>query len=105
LSWSWSWAKKARHSSTRTPFSSHSLRRRQQVVGLPYRRGNSLQGAPVHKIQRMPSKHFRSSARGRPPLECGWGGGRWTRIFSHCSSGNCLQAMPLVYHRPEEVLK
>lgn len=100
-----SWAKNARHSLRSTPLSSHSRRRRQQVLGLPYRRGSSLQGAPVHRIQRMPSKHLRASARGRPPLGRGRGGGKWTRIFSHCSSVKCLQAMPPAYYRPEEVLK
>ena len=57
-------ARKARHMLSRVPSSSHVRRRRQRAVGLPYRRGSSLQGAPVQRIQRMPSKHFRSSARG-----------------------------------------
>lgn len=68
-------------------------------------RGSSLQGAPVQRIHRMPSKHLRSSARGRPPLGCGLGNGKWTRIFCHCSSVQCLQAMPPAYQRPESVLK
>jgi hypothetical protein len=33
----------------------------------PYRVGRALQGAPVHKTQRMPSKHRRSLSGGRPP--------------------------------------
>ncbi|MEM2125106.1 MAG: hypothetical protein QXQ53_01760 [Candidatus Methanosuratincola sp.] len=45
--WSLSWAKNVRHSSRSRPDASHSRRRRQQ--GLPYRRGSSLQGAPVQR--------------------------------------------------------
>jgi hypothetical protein len=54
-------ARKARQSVGSTPVSSHCLSRRQQVLGLPYRRGSSLHGAPVQRIQRMPSKQRRSS--------------------------------------------
>jgi hypothetical protein len=58
-----------------TPVSSHCLSRRQQVLGLPYRRGHSLHWAPVQRIQRMPSTQRRSSTRGRPPRRdtLGWG--------------------------------
>jgi hypothetical protein len=84
FSWSLSWAKKARQSLSSTPISSHCLSRRQQVLGLPYRRGNSLHWAPVQSTQRMPSKQRRASTRGRPPLGEVWDGGRWTRIASHC---------------------
>jgi hypothetical protein len=38
------------------------------VLFLPYRSGSSFQGAPVQRIQRIPSKHLRSSAGGRPAL-------------------------------------
>jgi hypothetical protein len=65
--WSLSWAKKARQSLSSTPVSSHCLSRRQQVEGLPCRRGSSLHWAPVQRTQRMPSKQRRSSTRGRPP--------------------------------------
>jgi hypothetical protein len=76
LSSSWSWTRNARHNFRSTPLSSHSLSRRQQVLGLPYRRGSSLHGAPVQRIQRMPSKQRRLLTRGRPPLGRGFGGGR-----------------------------
>jgi hypothetical protein len=89
-----SWAKKARQSLSRRPVSSHSLSRRQQVLGLPYRRGSSLHWAPVHRIQRMPSKQRRSSTRGRPPRGEVLGWGRWTRIASHCAFVSLRQAMP-----------
>src|SRR6267143_4239070 len=36
-----------------TPVSSHCRRRRQHLVGLPYRGGSSLHGAPVQSTQRM----------------------------------------------------
>jgi hypothetical protein len=76
FSWSLSWAKKARQSLSSTPVSSHCLSRRQQALGLPYRRGNALHGAPVQRIQRMPSKQRRSGTRGRPPRRNTFGGGR-----------------------------
>ena len=84
FSWSFRRARKARQSLSSTPVSSHCLSRRQQVLGLPYRRGRSLHWAPVQSIQRMPSKQRRSSTRGRPPRGDVLGAGRWTRIASHC---------------------
>jgi hypothetical protein len=81
-SWSWSWANKARQSLSRMPASSQYLSRRQQVLGLPYCRGNSLHGAPVHRIHRMPSTQRRSSKRGRPPRGGALGWWRWTRMAS-----------------------
>ena len=93
FSWSCSWARKARHSLSSTSVSSHCLSRRQQVLGLPYRRGSSLHWAPVHRIQRMPSKQRRSSTRGRPPRGATLGWGRWTRIASHCAVVSRRHAM------------
>jgi hypothetical protein len=91
--WSLSWAKKARHSLSKAPVSSHCLRRRQQVLALPYRRGSSLHWAPVQRIQRMPSKQHRSSTRGRPPRGEALGCGRWIRIVSHCCLVSLRHAM------------
>ncbi len=68
---SFRFARKARHIASSVPSTSQAWSRRQQVVGLPYRRGSSLHGDPVQRIQRIPSKHFRSSARGRPPRGLG----------------------------------
>lgn len=65
--------KKARQTFSQVPSSSQSRRRRQQVEGLGYIFGNAAQGAPVHKIQRMPSKAARSEPHGRPPLREGLG--------------------------------
>jgi hypothetical protein len=94
MSRSFSWARKARHRSRSTPVRDHSDNRRQHVVELPYRRGNSLQGAPVHRIQRTPSKHFRSSAQGRPPFAVALRAGTCSRIKSHCRSVNRRHAIP-----------
>src|SRR5262249_6189697 len=93
LSWSWSVLRKVRHNSRSTPLSSHSWRRRQHVVGLPYSPGKAHQGDPVHKIHKMPSKQRRSSARGRPPLVRGAGSGSAISMSSHCSSVRWCQAM------------
>jgi hypothetical protein len=85
LSWSLSWAKKARQSVSNAPLSSQALSRRQHVLELPYRRGSSLHWAPVHRIHKTPSKQRRSSTRGRPPRRETLGWGRWTRLACHCS--------------------
>jgi hypothetical protein len=81
--WSLSWARKAHHSLSNTPVSSHCLSRRQQVLALPYRRGHARHWAPVHRIQRMPSTQRRSSTRRRPPRGLALGYGRWRRMVSH----------------------
>jgi hypothetical protein len=86
-------ARKARHRLSSVPSSSQVKRRRQQVVGLPYLPGSSLQGAPVHRIQRMPSKHFRSSARGRPPRGLGGWAGRCSLRHAHCTSVSLRHAI------------
>src|SRR5437867_6564914 len=86
-------ARKARHRLSSVSSCSQVKRRRQQVVGLPYLRGSSLQGAPVHKIQRMPSKHFRSSARGRPPRGFGGWAGRCSLRRAHCTSVSLRHAI------------
>src|SRR5215510_13993942 len=88
-----SWLRKARHSVRSTPLSSHCRSRRQHVVELPYRDGSSLQGAPVHRIQRMPSKQRRGSARGRPPRRWRFSRGSCGRIRSHCASVRARHSM------------
>jgi hypothetical protein len=93
LSRSLSSARKARQSFSSTPLSSQALSRRQQVLGLLYRRGSSLQGAPVHKIHRIPSKQRRSATGGCPPFGRGFGGGKCTRIASHWVWVNLRHAM------------
>src|SRR5579884_78434 len=98
LSWSLSWAKKARHISSSTPLASHWRNLRQQVDGLPYSLGNSLHCAPVHRTHKIPSKQRRSSARGLPPLGLGLYRGRCTRSFSHCSSVSPLHDIQTNIH-------
>jgi hypothetical protein len=66
--WSESWLRKARHRFRRTSVSAHYLRRRWTVLFEQYFSGNSLHGAPVKRIQRIPLNHFRSSTVGRPPF-------------------------------------
>jgi hypothetical protein len=83
---SFSSARKARHSASNVPSSSHWRRRRQQVLELPYWRGSAFHGAPVHRIHRMPSKHFRGSAAGRPPRALSLRRGSSGAILAHCAS-------------------
>jgi hypothetical protein len=72
--------------STSTPSPSHSTNLRQQVLGDGYRSGKSRQRAPQRNTHKIPSKHARSSAGGRPPradrLRFGMNG----LILSHCLS-------------------
>jgi hypothetical protein len=89
--------RKARQRASKTPLSSHWRRRRQQVVGLPYRGGSSLHGAPVHSTQRMPSKQPRGSARGRPPRGWRFSRGRCGSIRFHCASVSARHGMPPRY--------
>lgn len=91
--WSESWFKKALHKFSKTSFSAQSLNRLLTVLLAPYFSGSSLQGAPVHRIQRMPSKHLRSSAGGRPPFLLSGLLGKCSLIRSHCLSVSDRQAM------------
>ena len=88
-----SWSRKARHMSSRTPASAHSVSLRWTVLFAPYRFGSSLQGAPVHRIHKMPSKHWRSSTRGRPPCLCCGRLGNRSRMSAHCFSVPARQAI------------
>ena len=78
-------AKNLRQTSSQTPSSSHSRKRRQHVEGLGYLLGRSFQRAPVRRIQRIPSNTSRLSAWGRPtrPFRCFGSKGS---IRFHCSS-------------------
>jgi hypothetical protein len=75
-----------RQISSQTPCSSQSRRRRQQVLGDGYRAGKSFQRAPDLSTHKIPWKHGRFSARGRPPLAEGLDRGSSGSIFFHCSS-------------------
>ena len=90
-------ARKARHMFRKTSPPSHSCRRRQQVVGLPYVLGNAAQGEPVEAIHKIPSKHLRSSAGGHPLFGRFGRVGRCSRIRSHCVSVTPCQAIRPFY--------
>jgi hypothetical protein len=78
-----------RHAFSQTPSSSHCLSRRQQVEGEGNSSGKNRHAAPVCRIHRMPSKHARFDAQGRPRLSCRrLGGGSMGSTSSHCSSVN-----------------
>ena len=100
--WMWSrscsWARKARHTFSNVPSRAHFCNRRCTVLEGPYRLGNSLQGAPVQRTHRIPSKQHRSSSGGRPPLRSFlrqglFRAGSCSLTFSHCRSVSFLQAM------------
>src|SRR5215210_47673 len=88
-----SWSRKARHRFKRTSLSAHSERRRWTADLEPYRSGSSLQGAPVQRIQRMPSKHWRSLSGGRPPRLSGLRLGSCASMNFHCLSVTARQAI------------
>ena len=79
-------ARKARQALSQTPCSSQSFSLRQHVEGLGYFLGKSAHGAPVRRIQRIPSKTLRLSAQGRPPRFDLGGCGNSDSIFFHCVS-------------------
>jgi hypothetical protein len=80
------WARNARQASSQISCSSQSRSRLQQVEGLGKCLGKSAHGAPVRKIQRIPSKTLRLSAHGLPPRLDGLGFGSKGSIFCHWAS-------------------
>jgi hypothetical protein len=86
---------------SQTPCSSHSDKRRQQVLGEGYCAGRSFQRAPLRKTHKMPSKHRRFATRLRPPLTeiVGFGksGSTWTPCAS-VSSGSCRVMKNFSFH-------
>jgi hypothetical protein len=78
-------ARNARQASSHMSCSSHNLSRRQQVEGLGNCFGKSAQGAPVRRIQSIPSKTLRLFAQGLPPRLDFLSFGSNGSIFSHCS--------------------
>jgi hypothetical protein len=78
-----------RQASRQTSCSSHCFKRRQQVAGEGYSSGRNRQGAPVHNTQRMPSRHSRFDAQGRPRLSRRrLGSGNSGSRSDHCASVN-----------------
>jgi hypothetical protein len=79
----------ARQASSHTSCSSHCFRRRQQVGGEGNSSGKKRQAAPVCRTHRMPSKHARFEAHGRPRLSfLRFGSGSKGSISSHWASVN-----------------
>ena len=79
----------ARQASSHTSCSSHCFKRRQQVAGDGYLSGKNLHAAPVCNTHRMPSRHARFDAHGRPRLSLRrFGSGSRGSINSHCTSVN-----------------
>ena len=91
--------RKVRQILSHRPCSSQSRRRRQQVLEEGKSLGKSFHLAPLRNTQRMPSRHVRLSAGGRPPRLEALGGGNNGRIFSHCESVSSLLVManPFAY--------
>src|SRR5215212_2387809 len=75
-------------SSSHTPASCHSFRRRQQVIPepQPISLGNISQGIPLLSTNRMPPRAARSSMRGLPPWGLGGSSGSSGSITSQSSS-------------------
>ena len=92
-----SWSRKARHKFKRTSLSAHSQRRRWTALFEPYRSGSSLHGAPVQRIHKMPSKHWRLLSGGRPLRLSGLRLGRWASINLHCLSVTARQAIECLH--------
>ena len=93
---------RARHASRQTPSSCQRCNRRQQVEGEGNSSGKNRQAAPVCRIHRIPSKHPRFAAGGRPRRSRRRLGLRNKgSISSHCSSVNSFcrgfmaQAQPI----------
>jgi hypothetical protein len=95
---------RVRQASSQIPCSCQRCSRRQQVEDEGNSSGRNRHAAPVCRIQRMPSRHARFGAGGRPRLSARrFGRGNTGSINSHCSSLNSLcrcfmtEAQPITY--------
>jgi len=78
-----------RQARSQTPCSSHIRNRRQQVEPSGYSSGRSRHRAPVRRTHRIPCKHARLEAHGRPrPSLRRFGSGNNGANTTHCSSLN-----------------
>jgi hypothetical protein len=95
----------ARHASSQTSFASHCFRRRQQVAGDGYLSGRNRHAAPVCSTQRIPSRHARFEAQGRPRLSFRlFGSGNSGSINSHCASVNRMNRFLLTSQAHQTIL-
>jgi hypothetical protein len=77
------------HAANQIPSSSHIRNRRQQVDPSGYWSGRSRHRAPVRSTHRIPSRHERFEAQGRPrPSLRRFGSGNSGHNTSHCASLN-----------------
>jgi hypothetical protein len=78
-----------RQARSQTPCSSHIRNRRQQVEPSGYSSGRSRHRAPVRRTHKIPCKHARLEAHGRPrPSLRRLGSGNNGTNTAHCSSLN-----------------
>jgi hypothetical protein len=78
-----------RQARSQTPCSSHIRNRRQQVEPSGYSSGRSRHRAPVRRTHKIPCKHARLEAHGRPrPSLRRFGSGNNGTNTAHCSSLN-----------------
>src|SRR5512138_511201 len=87
---------RTRSTSSKTPFSTHSWKRRWQVWYGGYRLGISCQGAPVLRIHKIPFRIARSSTLGRPlPSARRSTFGSSGLMTAHCSSLRSIGPLPI----------
>ena len=96
---SFSSSSKVRWSSSQTPRSCHSCKRRQQVMPLPHpiSLGKSAHLMPVFRTNRIPRNALWLGTRGRPPFGFGVGAGRSGAMRSQSSEGRISRAIQVHY--------
>ncbi len=106
LPWASSCPSKPRQIFNHTSRSSHSCKRRQQVLAEGYSAGKSRQRAPLRRTHKMPSKTRRGSLGGRPRCRRRAGLGRSVLILSHgLSVSKDLSRIPSFPHRAHKKYK
>jgi hypothetical protein len=90
-------SKSTRCSSSHTPASCQSRKRRQQVEPepQPISLGSISQGMPLLRTKTMPLRAARSSTRGLPPLSLGGSGGKRGSMISQSSSLTSSLLIPM----------
>ena len=91
----WRWLSNTCRMSCQTPASCQSRSRRQQVIPdpQPISWGRSSHDIPVFNTNRIPVRALRFGTVGRPPLGCGWGGGKHGSMIAQSSSVSSGLAM------------
>ena len=101
------WASSFRHARSQTPCSSHIRSRRQQVEPSGYSSGRSRHRAPLRSTHRIPCRHARLEAHGRPrPSLRRFGSGNNGTNTAHCSSlNNACRFFIEEAHHPPRLMK